>query len=355
MNEQGICKRWLVVVAFASIYLIWGSTYLAIRFAVETLPPFFMAGTRVLVAGGVLFAWAQWRNPERPTLAHWRSAAIIGAFLLLGGNGGVVWAEQYVYSSVTVLLIAMVPVWLVLLNWLRRDGVMPGVLEVGGITLGIAGVALLVLGGEGGSGQPVHRLGAVVLVVASLSWAIGSIYSRQAPLPKSALLAASMQMLTGAGWLLLTGLVSGEASRVDPAGFSLLSMLCLGYLIVFGSLIAFTAYMWLLQVSTPAKVSTYAFVNPAIAVALGCTVGGETFTWRMLVATTVIIGGVVLITLHRAKATQPVVRESVLDERADCAQLWRIKSAAIVAETHSPACGRDPGEKRCGNAVAVCE
>lgn len=355
MKDVRIGGGGLVVASFAAVYLIWGSTYLAIRFAVETLPPYLMAGVRFLIAGGVMYAWIRWRHPERPKLVHWRSAAIIGGLLLLGGNGSVVWAEQYVSSSVTVLLITMVPVWLVLLNWVRRDGVMPGLFEVAGIGLGIGGVLLLVMGGDVGGGHPVHRAGALVLVLASLSWALGSIYSRQAPLPKSTLLATSMEMLAGGGLLVVTGIMFGEVSRVDFADFSLLSVLSLGYLIVFGSLIGFTAYMWLLQVSTPAKVSTYAFVNPVVAVVLGCTLGGEPFSWRVLAAATVIIGGVVLITLHRAKATKPPESRKAMEGRANRRHFRRRKGNAPLAAPGYvlERCGTD--ERRCGEAVGVCE
>ncbi|MGD2107856.1 MAG: EamA family transporter [Phycisphaerae bacterium] len=354
MKELVAPKQWLVIAAFAAVYLVWGSTYLAIRFAVETLPPFLMAGVRFLVAGAVLYGWVCWRQSARPTFTHWRSAIIIGALLLLCGYGGVAWAEQYLASSVAVLLIGSVPVWLVLSNWVRRDGVAPGVLEVGGIALGLAGVLLLVAGGNGSGGEPMHRLGALVVLFSSLAWAIGSIYSRHAPLPKSALLATSMEMLAGAGWLIVAGIVCGEPARIDPGGISVLSLVSLAYLIVFGSLIGFTAYIWLLQVSTPAKVSTYAFVNPVVAVILGCTLGGEPFTWRILAATAVIIGGVVLITLHRAKVTQapcPIepcgereARTESLGERCDPRLAGRRVVNAPVTEA-----------RPCGEPVGVCE
>jgi len=288
--------------AFASVYIIWGSTYLAIRYALESLPPLLMAGARHTLAGTILYAVLRATGTARPKRVHWRSAAIIGALLLLIGNGGVCWAEQTVPSGLAALLVTSVPVWMVLLNWLRREGVRPGLMEIGGVGLGLAGVILLI-GSENLGGAPVHRMGAVVLVAASLSWAFGSMYSRNAPLPESPLLVTAMQMLCGGVLLLLTGALSGEGARLELENVSLRSVLSLGYLTVFGSLVAFSAYVWLLRVSTPAKVSTYAFVNPVVAVALGYVLAGEPLTPRTTVAAAVIVTAVVLITRQRRRIT----------------------------------------------------
>lgn len=301
MGETQTPARSMVVLAFLAIYIIWGSTYLAIRYAVETIPPFLMAGVRFLVAGSAMYAFVRLRNPERPTLAHWRTTAIIAALLLLGGNGAVVWAEQHLTSSMTVLLVTTVSLWMVLLNWARRDGVRPGIFEVAGIALGIGGVAFLVGAGGFSGSDGIHPGGVIALLFGALSWAVGSIYSRHAPLPMSPFLATAMEMLIGGALLTLAGLIAGEGSRIEFAQFSTRSVVSLGYLIVFGSFIGFTAYIWLLGVTTPAKVSTYAFVNPVIAVVLGCTLGGEPFSLRMLVSGVVIVAGVLLITMHRIK------------------------------------------------------
>lgn len=295
-----------VSAAFASVYIIWGSTYLAIRYALESLPPFLMAGVRHTLAGAILYAVVRAAGTARPKRIHWRSAAIIGALLLLGGNGGVCWAQQTVPSGLTALFVTTVPVWMVLLNWLRREGVRPGLLEIGGVLLGLAGVILLI-GAENLDGASVHRMGALVLIAASLSWAFGSMYSRSAPLPESPLLVTAMQMLCGGVLLLLSGALSGEGARFELENVSLRSALSLGYLTVFGSLVAFSAYVWLLRVSTPAKVSTYAFVNPAVAVALGSMFAGEPLTARTMVAAAVIVTAVVLITRQRRPTTPAAV------------------------------------------------
>src|SRR5688500_4985453 len=292
MPEVG--ERTRLLAAFAAVYVIWGSTYLAILYAIETLPPFLMAGARFLVAGAVLYGWARLRGVPRPRGLHWRSAAIVGALLLLGGNGGVVWAGQRVPSGLAALLVATVPVWMVSLEWLR-GGTRPTRGVVAGLLLGMAGLAMLIGPGEFAGGRGADTLGAIVLVIASLSWATGSIYSRGAPLPKSPLLTTGMEMLAGGVLLAILGLATGELGRLDVGAATAKSWLSLLYLILFGSLVGFTAYIWLLKVSTPAKVSTYAYVNPVVAVMLGWLFASEPLSLRMLLAAAVIIAGVALI------------------------------------------------------------
>ncbi|MFN2564559.1 MAG: EamA family transporter [Gemmatimonadaceae bacterium] len=308
-------SRGRVLAAFAAVYVIWGSTYLFIRFAVETLPPFVMAGTRFAVAGAILYVWARLRGAPRPSPAEWRGAAITGLFLLLGGNGAVVWAEQRVASGVTALLVATVPVWMVLLDWLRPGGVRPRAGVFAGLALGLVGLALLVGRGAlgGGGAEP---LGAAVLVVGSILWATGSLYVRHNPRPSSALVTNAVQMLAGGAALLLAGTLAGELARLDLSAASTRSLLSLLYLIVAGSLIGFTAYTYLLQVSTPAKVSTYAYVNPIVAVLLGWAFAGEEITARTLVAAAVILAGVAIITLAGgAEGAQSGARSAVRGAR----------------------------------------
>lgn len=286
-----------LVMAFLSVYLIWGSTYLAIRYAVETLPPLLMAGTRFLVAGSIVYAFVRLRGVPRPTRLHWRSTLIIGALLLLGGNGGVVWAEQTVPSSVAALLITSVPIWMVLLDWLRPGGVRPGAAVAAGVVLGFGGVVLLFATEQLADGRPMDRIGALILVCGSFCWSLGSVWSRRIALPSSPLLVTGMEMLCGGVLLTLAGLAFGEGAKINLDGITALSVASLIYLIVFGSLVAFSSYVWLLKHSTPASVSTYAFVNPVVAVLIGVTIGGEPIGWRMVLASLIILAGVVLITL----------------------------------------------------------
>ena len=290
-------SRAQVLLAFGAVYVIWGSTYLAIRYAIETLPPFLMAGVRFLMAGAILYAWSVTRSARKPTGAEWGAAAVVGALLLLGGNGAVVWAEQTVPSGIAALLVAITPCWIVLLDWLWHRGDRPGWLTWSGLVLGVIGIVLLVgpesLRGEG----TVPLAGVAVLMLGSLSWAIGSIYSKRAPTAPGALLSTGMQMLCGGSLLITAGIVTGEVGRLDVSAISLRSVLALLYLLIFGALVGYSAYVWLLRVARPARVATYAYVNPLVAVILGWAVAGEELTVRMGVSAVVIVAGVAMITI----------------------------------------------------------
>ena len=303
-----------LITAFAAVYLIWGSTYLGIRFAIETIPPHLMAAARFLVAGAILYVWARWRGAPTPNLRNWRASAVVGGFLLLGGNGAVVWAETRVPSGLTALLVAMVPIWmLVLETHPRLGGKRPRAAVVAGLVLGLAGLVLLVAPGKlAGRVDPV---GAGVLVLGCLSWAFGSLHSRVADLPKSGFLAAAMEMLCGGALLLLFGLATGQAGQLSLAAISTRSFVALAYLVFFGSLIGFTAYIWLLGATTPARVSTYAYVNPVVAVLLGWSFANEPMTLRTMVAAAVIVSAVVVIIRYGARAKpEPLLGEAAAPE-----------------------------------------
>lgn len=292
--------RFRLTAAFAAVYLVWGSTYLAIRFAVETLPPLLMAGARFAIAGVLLLSWSMSnRNATWPNRTDWRTGFIGGALLLVGGNGLVVWAERRVPSGTTALLVAVVPVWMVLLDWLRPAGRRPPALVFVGLGLGLSGLALLVgtdsLHGHGS----VDATGALALVLASLFWAVGSLYTKHAPRVSSGLNGSATQMLAGGGMLLLAATFAGELSQLDVAHVSARSLLGFLYLVTFGSLIGFTAYFYVLAHTTAAKASTYAYVNPVVAVFLGWALAGEAVTARTLLAAAVILSGVAIITIAR--------------------------------------------------------
>ena len=333
MTDQRASKL-QIALALGAVYVVWGSTYLAIRFAIETLPPFLMAGVRFVIAGALLYAWSRARGAERPGRLQWRAAAIVGGCLLLGGNGGVVWAEQRVDSGIAALIVTTVPLWLVLLDWLRPGGRRPGWRVALGLVIGFAGVTLLVRPGSGGGA--VDPVGAGVLVLASLSWAWGSLASRRLPLPASPILATGMEMLAGGGLLLAAGLVTGEAGRFDPAGVSTTSLAALGYLIVFGSFVGFTAYVWLLRVVSPAIVGTYAYVNPVVAVLLGWAFAGEPLTATTLIAAAVIIGGVAVITTQRSAPPVPTAEEAEQDEIPETLEMLEIGEVGEIAEQEEP-------------------
>jgi drug/metabolite transporter (DMT)-like permease len=285
--------------ALISVYLIWGSTYLAIRYAVETAPPFLMAAVRFIVSGGFLYALRRFSGDPRPAAVEWRSAAIIGVFLLVGGNGGVVWAEQFVTSSLAALLVATVPLWMVLIDAFRPTGHRPGLIAVIGILIGFGGVVLLI-GSAASGADTANLLGAAALIFASLSWATGSIYGKRAKLPASQLLGTGMEMLAGGLALMLLALGFGEWSGFELAAVSRRSALAVVYLTVIGS-IAFVAYVWLLRVAPTPLVATYAYVNPLVAVLLGYFLAQEPMTLRTLLAATLIIGSVVLVSTPRRR------------------------------------------------------
>lgn len=306
MTSPGIRKTdkgWkllVLIAAFAAVYIFWGSTYLAIRYAIETLPPFLMAGSRFLFAGSILFLWARLsKDYETPTFAHWRTSFIVGTLLLLGGNGGVVLAQHYIPSSLAALLVATEPLWIVVLGWLWLKGGRPNWKVAAGLLLGFAGVWMLISGrastGTAGS-ETGQWIGIIAVIVGALSWATGSIYGLRAPVAKSSILTAGMQMIAGSISLLVVGFVRGEWSTFDPSAVSSNSLIGVAYLIVFGSLVGFTAYSWLLKNARPSMVATYAYVNPVIAVVLGWLIAGEAMTGQMLIGAGIVVGSVVLIT-----------------------------------------------------------
>jgi drug/metabolite transporter (DMT)-like permease len=287
-------RRSRIILASAAVYLIWGSTYLAMRIAVETMPPLLMASMRMLSAGGILLGIALVTGAPLPGRAEWRSAAVIGALLFLGGNGAVVWSAQHAPSGLVAVVVASVPLWLVVLEAIRPEGNRPRPITWLGVAVGLAGIGMLV--GPGRMQGGIDPVSATVLVLGSLCWAIGSLLSRRLPSPKSPLVATALQMLCGGVWLVAGGLAVGEGARWNPAAFTTRAWLSLAYLSVFGSIVAFTAYVWLLRNTTPAKAATYAYVNPIVALIVGWAFAGERLTLRAGIAAVVIIGAVALIT-----------------------------------------------------------
>jgi drug/metabolite transporter (DMT)-like permease len=288
-----------VAAGLAAIYLIWGSTYLGVRYAIETLPPLVMAGMRVTTAGLILYGWTRLRGAARPSAAHWRDAALLGGLLLLGGNGSVAWAEQYVPSGLAALVGATVPLWIVLLDWIRPGGERPTRPVALGVGLGLLGMVLLVGPAHLLGGTALHLVGVTVIVLGTLSWSIGSLYSRRANLPPVPLQSTAMQLLTGGAWLFLAAALTGDWGRLDLAAISVRSLLALSYLVVMGSIVGFNVYLWLMRTTSPALASTYAYVNPVVAMFLGWALAAESLTWQTLVAASIIISGVALITLGR--------------------------------------------------------
>jgi drug/metabolite transporter (DMT)-like permease len=292
-------SRAALLSAFAAIYLIWGSTYLGIRIAVETMPPFLMAGARFAVAGAVLFIALLLRGARWPTRAQWRDHAIVGACLLLGGNAVVAWAEQSVPSGLTTLILGASPLMMVLMEWMRPGGSRPAPGLWLGFAVGISGLALLLGPGALPAGMRPPASSVLALLFASAIWWIGSLMSKHSRTGADPMMAAAIQMVCGSVFMLLTGVLVGELPRVHLAAITARSWIAWSYLVVAGSLIAFPIYVWLLNHSTPARVSTYAYVNPVVAVVLGWAVLGEPLTPRIMLAASVIIGAVAIITVQK--------------------------------------------------------
>ena len=292
--------RGRIVAAFAVVYLVWGSTYLGIRIAVATLPPFLLSGTRFVVAGALLYAWARVRGAGTPGRREWLAALWIGTLLVAGGNAVVGWAEQRVPSGLAALLVAGMPLWVALFQRVAPDGKPIRASRLAGLILGFLGLALLMLGrGEGVRGVPLLRMGSLVL--ASASWALGSVLTRRVGLPRDGMLASAMSMLAGGAVACGVGLAAGELVTFEPAHVSAASVAAWAYLVVFGSMLAFTCFTWLVTAVDPARVATYAYVNPVVAVALGAIFLAEPISLRTVVAAAVILAAVAMIVTARGR------------------------------------------------------
>lgn len=288
-----------LIAAFAAIYLIWGSTYLGIKYALESIPPFMIGAVRFLVAGALLFVWASLRNGGATTRKQWRHAFLLGLFLLGAGNGCVVWAMQRIPSGITALIVAIVPLLVVVIEAVRPHGKRPSRAAWIGVIIGLGGMALLIGPSAFLGAGDVDPLAALVLLMGSISWSAATVFGKRATVPSAPLLASAMQLITGGICLALLSVLSGELARVGQH-VSLKSVLAMSYLVVFGSVVAYSAYSWLLRVAQPAKISTYAYVNPVVAMLLGWGFAGEKMSGRVLIAAVIVLAGVVLITRQNA-------------------------------------------------------
>jgi drug/metabolite transporter (DMT)-like permease len=298
-------RRTSLLFALLGVYFIWGSTYLAIRLAIDTLPPFLMAGTRFIIAGGILLLWARVRGvgPGRPGV--WKAGLLSGVLMFTGGNGAVVWAEQFVPSGMVALLVATVPFWIVLQDWLSGKGPRPGPGLAFGILWGFFGVGMLVTGSEIGLAGREELLGGIFVLFGAFCWSAGSLIARYGARPASAALGNGIQMIGGGTGLLFLALLAGEPATFQPEAVSGTSLLAMGYLVIFGSLIGFSCYIWLLRNSTPAVASTYAYVNPAVALVLGWALASEPLSMRTGLAAFIILSAVLIITTRRTRGAPP--------------------------------------------------
>ncbi|MBC7998554.1 MAG: EamA family transporter [Leptolyngbya sp.] len=316
-----------IILAFAGIYLVWGSTYLAIKFAIDTMPPFMMASTRFLTAGLLLFAVMMLMGRRRPEWKHWISATVLGTLLLAASNGGVVVATKHISTGMISLLIAMVPVYIAILEWLedRTQKIQPK--KIFGLLLGTLGICTLIGPESLLANSTLDWFGVAAVMLGSVSWSVGTIYSRRAHKPESLMVGIAMQMICGGLVLGLTSLIMGEHTQIATLNVSLKSVLAVCYLIVFGSIIGYSSFLWLLNHVSPSKVSTYAYVNPIVAIFLGWAFAGENITPQTMLAGSIILLSVWLITSgNGAAGVKKVTGES------DAAE---IEAADIDAESNA--------------------
>lgn len=301
----------LVVLAFVTLYLVWGSTYLAIRFAIESIPPFLMVGVRYVVAGALLYGWVVLRGEAtRTTAAQWRAATLFGTLFFLFGNGGVTIAETRISSGIAAVFIAMIPITVTLIEWAHRKGPRPTPLATTGLLLGFGGVALLVLRHGASAAGAVDPLGALACILADVGWCYGTVFAKGAPKPPSLLQTVAMQMLAGGVVVLILATAIGEWRGFRVESVTPRSIAAFFYLVFFGSILAFTAFSYLLHVTRPSRVATYAFVNPIVAMFLGWALGGEEVTGRILVAGAAVVTGVILILRSRSRSDTPQASEA---------------------------------------------
>jgi drug/metabolite transporter (DMT)-like permease len=298
-------RRTHVILAFFAIYVIWGSTYLAIRFAVETIPPLYAVGIRHLIAGSILLGWARAKG-MRPTAAQLRASVVIGFLFFLLGHGSLHWAETVVPTGLASLLIAVEPIFVFLLSSMAaRTWRLNGML-VAGILIGLVGVGVLVGGVARDYSNPSSLWGSIAILMGAFSWSLGIIYSRRSRLSGNPLLLSALSLLAGSAMLLVAATVFGEAQGFALSQVTTKSWIALAYLILFGSVIAFTAYTWLLEHYSPTLVATHTYVNPVVAVFLGWAFGGEVLTVKVAVAAAMVVGAVVLVDRGTNQLQQPV-------------------------------------------------
>ncbi len=313
-------RKLLLIAAFAALYLIWGSTYLGILLAIESMPPLLMAGVRFFLAGVIMYAIALWQGAPKSSFAEWRTALIVGGCLLFFGNGSVTLAEQWVPSGLASLIVATVPIYIAILAWLTGSAPRPRPLVMLGLAAGFVGVGILVgpaIAAPPAGGSNHAGLGMLILLFGSLMWSVGSLYSLRAPNSRSPFLSSAQTMLCGGGLMIIASLVRGEARDFHLSQVTAVSLGAFIYLVLIGAVVGYTSFIFLLRHCDPSKVATYAYVNPVVAVLLGAFFAGETLSLRTAVAAAVIVGSVALvITAQQAKEKMPLLSRPQLHKRS---------------------------------------
>lgn len=320
MTSPARPAAWKLLLAFAIIYLVWGSTYLAIRIGVREIPPFLMAGLRFTIAGVVMWAWMRVTGTPSPTLREWRDASVLGTLMFLIDYACLFWAEQRVPSGIAAVILAMIPVCITLLEitWLRTQRLTLRLAT--GLAIGIVGVVVLMNPSAALGEAPLDHRGVIALLVSCCGWSVGTIVTKRLTLPASKPMSAAAQMLSGGVQLLVLAAIAGEFTHFRAQNISAAAWFSLVYLIIAGSIIAFTAYVWLLHYESPTKVGTYAYINPVVAVILGATLGGESMGRRTILGTALILISVAAITTIKRRQLTPAntnVRQAGLKAVAD--------------------------------------
>lgn len=312
LRSKGNSESALLIAGFAAIYLIWGTTYLAMKIGLESIPPFAIAGSRFLIAGSVTYLALRLLGIEPPSRVQWRNASLIGILLMVGGNGLVMWAIQYIPSGIAAVIVATMPVWMVLFDWLFFKGPAPNRQVVCGLVVGFTGIVLLINPQQTvPGGQSLNIIGCLVCMSAPMFWAFGSLQSRVTDLPSNTFMSVALQMITGGAVLLAISVLLGEHKLIVLSEITLRSISAVVYLMIFGSIIALGTYMWLLRHAPAARVSTYTYVNPIIAVILGWLILDETITFQMLFAIGIILAAVMLIVANKSRVKSKPERRTI--------------------------------------------
>jgi drug/metabolite transporter (DMT)-like permease len=310
--------KYKIILGFAAIYLLWGSTYLAIKIGVETIPPFLLVGLRCLTASLLFFAWGKLVKASGPNSKQWMTASIAGILMIAGGTGFVTWAEKTVPSGLASLLVAMVPFWIVLFDWLRPSGTRPNKVTVIGLLIGFIGITALINPTDIGGFAEIDYFGASLLIFATIFWAGGSIYSRYSDMPESKIVSIGIQLFSGGIFVMIISLLKEDVFTLDWSSISTDSILALIYLIIFGSA-GYAAYVWLIKVVDPSKVATYAYVNPVIALLLGSLLADELISLWTISCSILILGAVIIIVTSKKQETySPVTtKQEVIEEECE--------------------------------------
>lgn len=320
---------WLLLPAFGAIYFIWGSSFVVARIANQTLPPLLMMGTRILLGGLIVYALALRQGVKPPNRRQWLVATVIGILLFLSTNGIVSWSVVHLPSGIVALMMSAIPMWMVVLGWLFADGKRPTLLVIFALALGFGGIAMLFRPEEYAVDSPLAPVAFALLLLSPVTWVVGSLISRRASMPKSPFMSTGMTLTTGGAALVLLSILVGDAAQFDVSTLTWQAVFAWAYLSIAGSVIGFSAYVWLLRVQPPSRVATYAYVNPIVALTLGALLAGEQITLRIVIAAATIITAVAIVTSSQSRVGDTIrlrvgkITDSMKASVKKGAELWQ--------------------------------